>query len=83
MLMVKAMSTFALRGSWLSLINQQTRGDWEVKEIKATAPTLEELYHEYKRLIEIAKIAFTKSRMSSEYESAWNELIALENKTND
>lgn len=54
-----------------------------MKEIKATAPTLEELYHEYKRLIEIAKIAFTKSRMSSEYESAWNELIALENKTND
>lgn len=54
-----------------------------MKEIKATAPTLEELYQEYKRLIEIAKIAFTKSIMSSEYESAWNELIALENKTND
>lgn len=29
-----------------------------MKEIKATAPTLEELYQEYKRLIEIAKIAF-------------------------
>ena len=54
-----------------------------MKEIKATAPTLEELYQEYKRLIEIAKIAFFKSRMSDEYRMAWDELIQLENKTND
>lgn len=54
-----------------------------MKEIKATAPTREELYQDYKRAIEIAKIAFTKSRMSSEYEKAWLELLALENKTND
>lgn len=54
-----------------------------MKEIKATAPTREELYKDYKRLIEIAKIAFTKSRKSREYEMAWDELMQLENKTND
>jgi len=61
-----------------------------VKEIKATAPTREDLYQEYKRvrednerLREIAKIAFTKARMSSEHEKAWIDLMRLENKTND
>lgn len=61
-----------------------------MKEIKATAPTREELCQEYKRvseendrLIEIAKIAFTKARMSSEREKAWIDLMRLEKKTND
>jgi len=57
-----------------------------MKEIKATAPTPQdwiELVRENERLIEIAKTAFTKSRMSSEYEKAWVELLTLENKTND
>lgn len=57
-----------------------------MKEIKATAPTPQdwiELVRENERLIEIAKIAFFKSRMSDEYRMAWDELIQLENKTND
>ena len=54
-----------------------------MNEIKATAPTREELYREYKRLIEITKIAFTKSWKSREYENAWYDFVKLENKTND
>lgn len=61
-----------------------------MKEIKATAPTRKELYQEYKRVVKenerlrnIAKIAFFKSRMSDEYRIAWDELMQLENKTND
>lgn len=57
-----------------------------MKEIKATAPTQQdwiELVRENERLREIAKIAFTKARMSSEHEKAWDELMQLENKTND
>lgn len=57
-----------------------------MKEIKATAPTPQdwtELVREKERLREIAKIAFTKARMSSEHEKAWDELMQLENKTND
>ena len=57
-----------------------------MKEIKATAPTPQdwiELVRENEKLIEIAKIAFFKSRMSDEYRMAWDELMQLENKTND
>lgn len=61
-----------------------------MKEIKATAPTREELYRDYKRvreeneiLREIAKIAFTKARMSREHEKAWIDLMRLESKAND
>jgi len=56
------------------------------KEIKATAPTPQDwidLVRENERLRKIAKIAFTKARMSSEHEKAWDELMQLENKTND
>ena len=57
-----------------------------MKEIKATAPTPQdwiELVRENERLREIAKIAFTKSWKSREYENAWYEFVKLENKTND
>lgn len=57
-----------------------------MKEIKATAPTPQdwiELVRENERLRNIAKIAFFKSRMSDEYRMAWDELMQLENKTND
>lgn len=61
-----------------------------MREIKATASTRKELYQDYKRVREenerlrdIAKIAFTKARMSSEREKAWIDLMRLENKTND
>ncbi len=57
-----------------------------MKEIKATAPTPQdwiELARENERLRNIAKIAFFKSRMSDEYRMAWDELMQLENKTND
>jgi hypothetical protein len=70
----------------IGIVNQQTIGGWEVNEIKATAPTREELYQEVKRLKEsnaqlVERLELAESFMS---DSEWVSYLAnVENKTND
>ena len=57
-----------------------------MKEIKATAPTREELYQEYKRVVKRLKIAEDVLRSCNYYDvyEGFLELFdELENKTND
>lgn len=58
-----------------------------MKEIKATAPTpgdYMKLARENEMLIEIARVAFYRPRMSGEREKAYNDLIEIiKSKVND
>lgn len=52
-----------------------------MKEIKATAPTREELFKEYKRVSERLELA--ESCLESGGANRYYEELTLENKTND
>lgn len=57
-----------------------------MKEIKATAPTREELYQEYKRVVkrlELAEDVLRSCNYYDVYESFLGLFGELENKTND
>lgn len=52
-----------------------------MKEIKATAPTREELYQEYKRVVKRMELA--ESCLENGGANRYYEELTLENKTND